>query len=208
MDQQRWSDLCQRLGCPDSARWFRVLEQAHSERHRHYHTAVHVQECLDLFDQSDEKPDHPDEVEFAIWLHDIVYAPRRDDNERQSAELALQWLRTCQVDEERVERVGQLILTTRHSEEPKTPDEALLQDIDLGILGAPRQRFEEYEEQVRREYRWVPRFIFRSRRGEILRSFLGREAVYHTSWFRANRESTARGNLTWAIERLLGRGAV
>jgi predicted metal-dependent HD superfamily phosphohydrolase len=200
MDLKRWNDLCRRLGCPDPADWFHVLEHAYSERHRHYHTAVHVQECLDLLDQAAEQPEHPDEVESAIWLHDAVYAPIRQDNEQQSAALALQWLRTCPVEEESLQRVRQLILTTRHAEEPKTPDEALIQDIDLGILGSPRERFQEYEEQVRREFRWVPGFIFRRRRREMLESFLCRKAVYHTPWFRANREPAARVNLTWAIE--------
>jgi predicted metal-dependent HD superfamily phosphohydrolase len=96
-------------------------------------------------------------------------------------------------------------MATRHQDVPDTSDEALLVDIDLGILSASSDRYDEYEEQVRREYRWVPGFVFRRRRVEILRSFLAREAVYHTSWFREHRESSARANLGRAIRGLLGR---
>lgn len=202
MDAQRWSALCQRLGCPRSEGWWEVLERAYSEPHRHYHTAGHVDECLDLFDETTERPEHPDEVELGIWLHDVVYAPRRDDNEERSAEIAGQWLQSCGADAEVLARVRDLILATRHAEAPATHDQALLQDIDLGILGASSERFVEYEAQIRREYRWVPGFVFRARRSEVLRSFVDRKSVYRTAWFRRHREAAARRNLSWAIDRL------
>jgi predicted metal-dependent HD superfamily phosphohydrolase len=207
MDPRRWMNLCSRLGCAEGEQWLPTLEGAYAERHRHYHTAAHIQEALDLLDETAERPEHPDEVEFAIWLHDVVYAPRRADNEERSAALAVRWLRECRIEVEAIDRVCALILATRHTDPPGTNDEALVQDVDLGILGASPERYEEYEEQIRREYRWVPGFLFRQRRREILQSFLDRESIYRTSWFLRRRESAARRNLTWAIERLgMGRG--
>ena len=208
MDQQRWSSLCRRLGCPSLDERLAVLEKAYSERHRHYHTAQHVRECLDLLDENAVSADHPLEVEFAIWLHDVIYVPRRNDNEERSAALAVEWLRTCVADEAVVDRVRRLILATRHVDPPKTEDEALLLDIDLAILGAEPLRYQQYEQQVRREYRWVPSFIFRKRRAEVLSSFLDRLAVYQTSWFRERRESPARANMSKALGELRGSGAV
>jgi hypothetical protein len=47
--------------------------------------------------------------------------------------------------------VHQLIMATCHAALPTTPDQALLVDIDLSILGADSERFDEYEVQVRQE---------------------------------------------------------
>ena len=55
-----------------------------------------------------------------------------------------------------IERVQELILATKHKSAPATHDAALLVDVDLAILGAPVERFDEYERQVRKEYGWAP----------------------------------------------------
>jgi predicted metal-dependent HD superfamily phosphohydrolase len=205
LDRQRWIELCRRLACAACDEHFAILDAAYSERHRHYHTGTHVQECLDLLDGVEGAAERRDEIELAIWLHDAVYVPWRRDNEERSAELACAWLRGCDVEADVRDRVRRLILSTRHAEPGRTFDESLLQDIDLGVLGAPQERYDEYEAQVRREYRRVPWPIFRSRRSTILRGFLDRESVYRTSWFLEHREAPARRNLTRALERLRGR---
>jgi predicted metal-dependent HD superfamily phosphohydrolase len=207
MNAERWGSLCARLSCADGARRFPVLEAAYAESHRHYHTAEHIDECLDLFQQVDELAEHPDEVELAVWMHDVVYRPRRTDNEERSAGLAAEWLAGCQVDPALIDRVRSLIMCTRHTEAPLTRDEALLQDIDLGVLGSTPQRFAEYEAQVRREYRSVPSFLFRRRRAEILESFLRRSDIYRTPWFRERFELAARRNLGESVAALRGRDA-
>src|SRR5262245_20058996 len=97
MDRKRWAELCSRLECPEaeSEQRFAVLEASYSESHRHYHTTGHIQECLALFSGVAGVAEHPNEVEYAIWLHDAIYRPRRSDNEERSAELAESWLRSC-----------------------------------------------------------------------------------------------------------------
>lgn len=65
----------------------------------------------------------------------------------------------------------------------------LLVDIDLSILGAPRARFDEYEAQVRAEYGWVPRFLFRTKRRDVLAGFLARHSIYNTPTLRESLES-------------------
>ena len=77
-------------------------------------------------------------------------------------------------------------------------------DVDLAILGTPAERFDEYERQVRDEYSWVPGFLFRRKRREILTAFLARPHVYNTERFRVRYEAVARANLARSIERLNG----
>ena len=105
---------------------------------------------------------------------------------------------------ESADRVHALVLATRHAAMPVTPDEQLLVDVDLSILGAPPERFAEYEAQVRQEYSWVPGFLFRTKRKAILREFLARKPIYSTSYFQANLEVQAHENLRHSIEQLGG----
>lgn len=202
LDRARWSSLCARLGCAALDDRFGTLASAYAEPHRHYHTATHVRECLDLLDGAAHLAARPDELEFAIWLHDAVYGTSRSDNEERSAGLAEGWLRACGVAEPVPGRVRGLVLATRHAAPPEGGDEALLQDIDLAILGSPPERYREYEKQIRREYRWVPGPLFRARRVEILAAFLAREPLYRTAWFRERFEAAARRNLQGALRAL------
>ncbi len=87
-------------------------------------------------------------------------------------------------------------------------DEHLLIDVDLGLLGAPRQRFEAYEQQVRREYAHVPVPAFRAGRTQVLQGFLHRPRIYGgRTHFNCLLEARARDNLAWSIARLAGDGS-
>ena len=198
----RWADVCERLDCSVLAARFEALASAYSEKHRRYHTLVHVDECLGYVDRVRELIDRPDELELAIWLHDIVYSTRRSDNEERSADMAQLWLAEAGADRGCIARVRDLILATRHTASDGTGDAALIQDIDLNVLGAPPMRYDEYEDQIRQEYRWVPRPLFRRRRAELLRAFLARASIYNSDWFRKRLEARARSNLERALRRL------
>ena len=99
-------------------------------------------------------------------------------------------------------RVADLILATRHHGAPSSADAAVLVDIDLAILGAGANRFEEYERQVRQEFSSVPGLLFRRERRKILEGSLARSHVYFTDYFRGRFEVQARANLERSIERL------
>lgn len=197
--QDRWGGLCRRIGCPPAVRRFPELDALYSESHRAYHTWTHIRECLDVWDRCPEEARDPEALEFAIWLHDAVYRPLRSGNEEESAALASRWLEQCPsaVIDEGV--VTGLILATRHPVDPKTRDQALLQDIDLHVLGASAERYTEYEEQVRKEYRLVPGPLFRRRRAQLLEELLRPRFLFHTEWFREQFEAAARRNLEHAL---------
>jgi len=179
-----------------------VLDQLlarYSEPHRKYHTLQHLTECLTHFEAVRHLAEQPGEVEIALWFHDGIYDTQRHDNERQSADWARAVLQSHDAAPAAVQRVDELIMATCHSALPVAPDEQLLVDIDLSILGAPPPRFAEYEEQIRQEYAFVPEGLFRQKRGEILRGFLARPAIYSTPHFQTELEARARDNLRQAI---------
>jgi predicted metal-dependent HD superfamily phosphohydrolase len=191
------------IAAPDE-RLFSDIIASYSEPHRHYHTLQHLGECFAWLDDARGLADQFHEVELALWFHDAVYQVRSHDNEEQSASWARSAATKAGLTGTVVERVHGLIVATKHNALPVTQDAALLVDVDLAILGAPVERFDEYERQVREEYAWVPGFLFRRKRREILESFLARPHVYSTEHFRASLEARARANLARSVALLAG----
>ena len=174
------------------------LLACYSEPHRYYHTLQHLDECLAMLESVRDLAEHPDEIELSLWFHDAIYDTHRHDNEGRSADWARTALQEAGVTAEPAERVHALIMATRHTANPTLPDEQLLVDIDLSILGAEQARFDEYEEQIRKEYAFVPRWLFRRKRRAILQGFLDRSTIYSTARFREILEERARVNLKQA----------
>ncbi len=198
-DQERWFELLDELGVTRETSTFQQLSTVHAESSRTYHNRDHVVDCLQQFDSARELATLPEEVECAIWFHDAGYDVHAADNEQQSADWAARFLRTAGVDEATVGRVIANIMATRHSESPRSGDEELIVDVDLSILGRAPADYDVYEANIRREYDWVPEDTFRTRRAEILQSFLNRPRIYTTDRFHDLFEEPARENLTRAI---------
>jgi predicted metal-dependent HD superfamily phosphohydrolase len=178
---------------------YAVLLAKYREPHRKYHSLQHLSECLVAFEQVRHLPDHPAEVEAALWFHDAIYEVRRSDNEERSAAWARKECIDAGAPLQAADLVASLILATKHNAMPITLDEQVLVDIDLAILGASEMRFAEYERQIKQEYAFVPGFLFRRRRRAILQSFLDRPRIYSTPHFNAALEQIARNNLRRAV---------
>jgi predicted metal-dependent HD superfamily phosphohydrolase len=200
---EHWRDCFKALGlaAPSDAN-FASLMQCYSEPHRAYHTRQHLEECFHAFEGAHSLAQSPGAVGIALFYHDAIYDTHAHNNEEKSAELARQVLASVGAGEPIQAYVTDLILVTRHAAMPETPDQKLIVDIDLSILGAPKDRFDEYERQVRREYSWVDEAIFRSVRGKILQELLARPAIYSTKTFRDRLERPARENLARSIAAL------
>jgi predicted metal-dependent HD superfamily phosphohydrolase len=192
--RQAWADL----GLPAPAGLFEALVAAYEEPQRHYHSLQHLAECLAHCDQVRHLARHPGEVAVALWFHDAIYDVLGKSNEQQSADWAVRALTAAGASEASQARVSQLIMATRHQAEVHEPDQQLLVDIDLSILGATPERFAEYDRQVRAEYSWVPGLIYRVKRKAVLKSFLDRAHIYSTPYFRERCEAQARSNLAAA----------
>ena len=95
-------------------------------------------------------------------------------------------------------------MMTIHNAVPAGRDAEALIDVDLSIFAAAPARFDEYEQQVRAEYAFVPEAMFRRERSRILQEFLQREQLYSTPYFREHHEPQARANLRRSISSLTG----
>lgn len=200
--RERWRSLTGRLCISTDNHVFDDIHDHYSESWRSYHNISHINDCLDQLDSSPGISENTDEVEFALWLHDVVYDTHRADNEAKSADVAASILRHAECGPGVIDRVTANILATSHHAMVSRADEQLIVDIDLSILGRAADEYDEFESAIRREYEWVPWATYCQKRAEILQSFLGRECIYRTPWFASRYESNARLNLDRAIRQL------
>jgi len=198
-----WARVWAELGVVRVSReTYEELIRHYCEPHRAYHNLQHLKECLQVRRFVNATCQAPAEIDLALWFHDAIYDPLRSDNELRSA----QWLddvaRDSGLGDETRHRLYNLIRVTRHDGAPASADEAVLVDTDLAILGASFERFEEYDQQIRREYQFVPLPVYRQKRRQVLEGFLARGRLYTTAAYFDAFEQQARANLARAIERL------
>lgn len=144
------------------------LVHRYSEPHRFYHRLSHLEHCFEVLNRY--FPDAPNVVSMAIWFHDYVYDPKDKDNEDRSASAA-----RYHVPPELADEVEALILCTKiHRGEGRNAQ--ILLDVDLAILAETPEVFDTYEENIRKEYSWVPEADYREGRTKLLRGFLDRES--------------------------------
>jgi predicted metal-dependent HD superfamily phosphohydrolase len=199
-----WRALLAAVGArADCETSFAAIAAAYGEPHRHYHTLEHIAACLDAFSLVRQQAEAPDQVALAIWYHDIVYDTHRGDNEECSAERAVAFCESAGLADTS-ERVAALVLATKHTD-VAVGDAALLNDIDLSILGQDATAFDRYDSQIREEYAWVPEAMYRRERAKILQGFLDRPAIYRTAVFKDRFESQARNNLARSLATLSAR---
>jgi predicted metal-dependent HD superfamily phosphohydrolase len=202
MNIERWETLLSGLGAPPESNTFSKLRSAYGQKHRAYHTSRHIDECLSLLDDLKYLAEYPAEVELALWFHDAVYKPMASSNEERSADWAAEFAESVGVSRESIRRVRNHILATRHVAPLADGDSSLVVDIDLSILGTPTSRYDEFERDVRIEYRWVPSIFYRSKRAAVLQSFLDRPRIYHWDPVYQRFEQAARTNLSATIHTL------
>lgn len=190
------------FGLPSHDDTHSALLNAYREKHRAYHTLDHIAACFHHLDTVAQQADHPHEIELALWFRDAVYKPFSNSNEEDSADLAKQFLSENNIDRACSDRIYKLIIQTKDHKTPDTNDGKILIDIDLSILGSSPEVYAQFEKDVRTEYKKVPSFIFRTKRKEILRSFLERARLYQTPYFFDLLELQVKENLASAIDTL------
>ena len=195
MELNRWHKLMRAFNLADNNSVFHSLLQAYSQRHRCYHTSEHINACLIHLDNSNHLATNPYEIEMALWFHDAIYQPYSSDNELKSALLAKKFLLENNVDKTIIARIYNLVMVTLHNGLTSTEDEALMIDIDLTILGSNTDVYQIFEKNIRKEYRFVPYFLYKKKRVEILQGFIKQAKIYQTEYFYKLFEKQARNNI-------------
>lgn len=190
-----YSDLLSNIGFSTNEiqqNWL-DLEKTYSAKSRHYHNLTHLKEMIASFETYRDKLQNPNEILFSIFYHDFVYSASKKDNELKSAEYALAVL------PENVDLNKQLVFdaicATQQHQQNEIEDINWLIDFDLKILAKDWDDYKIYFEQIRKEYRIYPDFLYKPGRAKALKHFLENEFIFQTDEFRGLHEEKARANI-------------
>lgn len=171
----------------------RSVLRRYREPQRHYHGLLHLDQVLTLAQQ--QAWTHPKDSLLALFYHDAIYDPLRQDNEQQSAHLAEAQL-SCWLTDSRVTRIkGWIVATQQHACPDGDQDLAQVLDIDLAILAAEPADYAAYAAQVRQEYAHIEDERFQYHRTAFLNRMLCRSQLFCTQILGADAESRARHNI-------------
>ena len=184
---------------------WRRLEGRYAEPHRHYHDKQHLAHCLEQLDLAAGLIRRPDEVEMAIWFHDVVNQPGRLDNEALSAELFREAASPA-LEPTFIAAVEELILITTHKHPPGDPDHQFICDIDLASFGCPWECFLQDSDAVRAEFTGPDEEYYRGKR-VFLEALLERPKIFRTDFFNERYEQQARDNIRRLLELMDARRA-
>ena len=194
--RRRFSIACESLGVakPKEREWWRRVETKYTEPNRYYHTLVHIDAMLTL--ATNHEVQDRVAVDLATIFHDIIYdavAGGGGRNERESAQMFVEFAAETTMTSERVNKVVQWIERTwSHDGAGLDSDGQLFMDFDMSILGAESEAYARYASQVRREYGHVNWLYWRVGRSQFLSASTSKR-VFCTSEFAAL-EGKAREN--------------
>ncbi len=179
--------------------YFNEIKIQYSSKDRAYHNLTHIAESLKEYDNFNS---YSPKIELAIWYHDVIYNPKRNDNEEKSSEFAKNQLINMNINHSLINDSIRIINSTKHTFVLSNLDEMIMSDIDLSIFGKDKQRLMQYEEGIRFEHGFVPENVYRIERAKILRRFFEKDRIYYIDFFRDKIEVKAKENLEYLIRRL------
>jgi predicted metal-dependent HD superfamily phosphohydrolase len=184
--------------------WLIILS-AYSERQRHYHTMQHISNLFSEFEEIKTMVKNEAAVSMAIFFHDIVYQPGYSYNEAESADMAREHLIKLNWNQNDIDEVAAYILATKtHQSQPgvqNISDQLLFLDLDLIILGANWESYQEYVHQILEEF--GNNSLVKLGRKHFMNEFLHKPRIYHTEHFYNLLEAKARRNIEREIKELL-----
>ncbi|MCV9926177.1 hypothetical protein OIU83_00820 [Flavobacterium sp. LS1R49] len=193
--EEKYTELLLNIGFKENEiqkNWL-DLKKAYSNKSRHYHNLSHIKDMIASFETYRDKLQKPNEILFAIFYHDYIYKSSKKDNELKSAEYALSILpESISFDKQ---LVFDTICATQQHQHNAIEDTNWLIDFDLKILARDWEDYQIYFEQIRKEYRIYPDFLYKPGRAKALKHFLENEYIFQTEEFRSLYEEKARMNI-------------
>lgn len=193
--QEIYSELLSNIGfsANDIQKNWLDLEKAYSGKSRHYHNLTHIKDMIECYETYFDKLQNPNEILFSIFYHDVIYSASKKDNELKSAEYALAILPENITLNKQL--VFDAICATQQHQHNEVEDINWLIDFDLKILARNWKEYQIYFEQIRKEYRIYPDFLYKPGRAKALKHFLEHEFIFQTEEFRKLYEEKARENI-------------
>ncbi|MDW8550260.1 hypothetical protein NG800_015130 [Epilithonimonas ginsengisoli] len=182
--------------------YWQEIEKSYSQKSRKYHNLNHLENMiLELENVKDEISDY-DIMLFSVFYHDIIYKATSKDNEEKSAEVAKTRLDKLNISNERITKIYNQILATKSHKRSDDSDTNFLLDADLAILGKDWKVYDNYIQQIRKEYSIYPDFLYNPGRKKVLTHFLEFDEIFKTDHFKEKYEKMARENIQREIPML------
>jgi predicted metal-dependent HD superfamily phosphohydrolase len=181
-----------------------AIESRYCEPVRAYHTLEHIHDLIIISRQFKTEISDYNSVLLAIIFHDIVYDPKSNANEENSADLFSEFLGDYLHKSLLTKTVNYILATKSHLPGQDSDHDLLLfLDLDMSILGRERDEYCSYAAKIRKEYSHVEERAFNVGRSNFLRKTLqSSHHIFLTGKFQSLMESKARSNLEWEINSL------
>ncbi|PZR25871.1 MAG: hypothetical protein DI535_16320 [Citrobacter freundii] len=174
--------------------WNEIVAK-HSHKSRYYHSLKHLESIWRQLQPVKDQLQDWEAVLFAIAYHDFVYNVQQSNNEEKSAETAVEKLKAIGFDKDRTDRCYRHIIATKGHQVSDDTDTNYFTDADLSILGSDETTYKTYTENIRKEYRIYPSFMYKPGRKKVLQHFLALPGIFKTDHFHNLYEEQARINL-------------
>lgn len=185
----------------DGHECFKVIMDRLCEPSRYYHSPQHIAELLKSISSLKIKKEEKEILMWAAFFHDIVYDPTKGDNEEKSVDLWRGFAEKILLKRSTVDTVAKIILATKKHSSTEDSLVDLFLDLDLSILGASKERFEEYEDQIKKEYSFVAKDVYIRERSRILENFLNQRKIFKTKHM-SHLNAQAKSNLKRLLKQL------
>ena len=133
-----------------------------------YHNLDHTIQVVDkikiLAKEENISPEETENLLLAGWFHDLGYVDNANNHEEESRKIASDFLKQHQFPEERIAKIGELILATDKFYKPKNHLEEVIKDADLYHLASDdyfricenlRQEIKEVHHQKFSKLKWA-----------------------------------------------------
>jgi predicted metal-dependent HD superfamily phosphohydrolase len=199
-----FQELCRKYksGEEHSLRLWEEIRIAYTKPRRYYHNLEHLENVLKDLEPLKASITDWDTVILALCYHDVVYNPRKNDNEEKSALVARKCLQSISYPEEKIALCESHILATKGHVKSDCLDTNLFTDADLGILGSSWPVYHVYSMNIRREYKMYPDLLYKPGRRKVLEYFLKMERIYKSDVFHLKYEAQAKANLYQELDLL------
>ncbi|MGB0431354.1 MAG: hypothetical protein ACPGLV_12840 [Bacteroidia bacterium] len=106
-------------------------------------------------------------------------------------------MKELRIDPDIINKTFNQIVTTQNHEASDF-DIMILLDADLAILGEKRTLYQEYAQDLRKEFKIYPDFLYIMGRKKVLTHFIEKDNICKTQQFR-KLEQRAKENLEWEL---------
>lgn len=172
----------------------------YSSKNRYYHNLNHIIHMSELWKKYKDSFEFPNFAFIAIVYHDIIYNTNSSNSENESAEYFTSLFHKkfiTNIKSNEIVYISDLIKYTKHNcffGDKLFKDIKLFLDLDLAILSSSSSEYLNYSENIRKEFKRYPNFLYKKGRLDFLQKFLQKENIYLSNKFK-KLEKIARKNI-------------